>query len=207
MPPPRRRHRRKPEAHSLLGQYAGAPAGPDTAAAVIDDPYGPPSDAPATGHLGEWTPAPRPRIVVVRSYRHDPLGRMHARHQLTEPEYRAGRAYQELAEAACGSGGRTASFWASMLGGNGKTSGAGQIPITDTMLRAALRMRGVDSHLRRRYGAEGLAVVHGVLMLHRDVGRLGAEDNARFGGMLFRACLGEIAILLGQATKRPRNLA
>lgn len=191
-----RRIRSKPTAHDLRGQYAALPAGADLATAIIDDPYGPPADAPARLDRAEWTPPPKPRIVVIRSFRHDPLGRMHARGQVGEAEYLAGRAYQTLAETAAGRGGSAQSLW----DGPSNPNGIAAVPVTDAMLRAGRRLRAVDIRLRARYGSEGMAVTRAVLLQHRELFRV-QTGNLRFVGMLLRQCLDEIGILLGLSHK------
>lgn len=190
------RRRPSPKAHDLRAQYANLPAGPDLAPAVIDDPYAPTAD-PATRDRATWNPAPRPRIVVVRSFRHDPLGAMHARRQVTEAEYLAGRAYQTMAETAAGRG-AAAMQWD---GRNTHGTGSAPVPVTDATLRAARRLRAVDTRLRARFGTEGLEVTQGVLLLHRDLRHVRRGASLRFVGMLLRQCLDEIAILLGLATR------
>lgn len=193
---PRRRVGRV-RAHDLRNQYARLPSGPDLATVVIEDPYGPPADAAASRDGVTWTPPPRPRIVVVRTFRHDPLGRMHARGQLSEAEYLAGRAYQTLAETAAGGSG--AGVWEY----TGKAAPAARAgPVTDAMLRADRRIRAVDGRLRSQYGTIGVAVVRGVLLRHREIGRLSdGVASPRFFGLLLRVCLDEMAVLLGMATK------
>jgi hypothetical protein len=65
----------------------------------IDDPW--PIRESATERLtgvGEWR-APRP-LRVVRSLRGDQIGRMHARHQIDDAQFHAGRADQQLIEKA-----------------------------------------------------------------------------------------------------------
>lgn len=192
----RRHHPRgRPKAVDLRGQYATLPAGADLAPAIMDDPYGPPADAPAALDRGQWTPAPRPRIVVVRNYRHDPLGKMHARHHVSESEYLAGRAYQELAETAAGRG-AAASCW------DGRTStstGRAPVPVNDSMIRAGRRLRAVNGRVCARFGTEGLAVLQGVLLQRRELHQLAGAP--RFAGMLLRQCLGEAAVLLGLASR------
>jgi hypothetical protein len=180
------------------------PTGPDLATAIIDDPYGTPNDAPATreqrtaGAEREWVPPARPQIVVVRTFRHDPIGRMHARHQITEAEYQAGRAYQILVETAQGRSTRSCD----LDGGGGARSGPGLAPVSDVMLRAGRRLRATNARIRARYGTEGLDVTRAVLVEHRRLDQLQDEGQGpRFWGFLLRRCLAEVAILLGLANK------
>lgn len=51
-------------------------------------------------YRGEWQANPENKSVVSRSIRDDPLGRLHARGQVEEAEYRGGRKWQRLYEAA-----------------------------------------------------------------------------------------------------------
>jgi len=62
----------------------------DTATVEIDNPFYAP---------GGPRHVPR-RIAAVRSLRDDPLARLHDRRQIGEAEYRAGRDFQRLLEAA-----------------------------------------------------------------------------------------------------------
>lgn len=48
----------------------------------------------------EWVSQGQPRIVVLRSIRHDPLGWSHSHDHIAEPEYLAGRHWQSLYERA-----------------------------------------------------------------------------------------------------------
>src|SRR3954465_11506205 len=43
---------------------------------------------------------PGEKIVVLRSVRNDPLGRLHAHHQIDDAQYRGGRAFQNDWERA-----------------------------------------------------------------------------------------------------------
>lgn len=202
----RRRGRRRirTPAHDLRGQYAAIPSGPDLATAVIDDPYGTPAGTAATREAsGDWLPPPRPQIVVVRTFKHDPLGRMHARRQITDAEYSAGRAYQTLVETAGHSGCGGAATWA--LRGHGSNgSSPRDAPVTDMMLRAGRRLRAVDARIRARYGTEGADVTRAVLIDRRRIDQIrdeGGGQGLRFAGFLLRRCLDEIAMLLGLANK------
>jgi len=193
------RIRKKASAIDLRGQYAAIPSGPDLATAIIDDPYGAPADAMATraAPAADWVPPPRPQIVVVRSFKHDPIGAMHARHQITDAEYMAGRAYQTLEETAYG---RRSPRSCDLNGGGNHASGPAHAPVTDAMLRAGRRLRATDARLRARYGTEGLAIIQAVLIERRRLDQV-QGDAGRFSGFLLRRCLDEIAILLGLATK------
>jgi hypothetical protein len=200
--------RRRVRAHDLRGQYATVPSGPDLSTAIIDDPYGAPSDAMATREpSGDWLPPPRPQIVVVRTFKHDPIGRMHARRQITNAQYMAGRAYQELVEAANAQTNIGPGTWMlrghSSSGSNGVSEGS----VTDTMLRAGRRLRATDARIRARYGAEGIEVTRAVLIDRRRLDQLAndptTDHGLRFWGFLLRRCLDEVAVLLG-LTSRPR---
>jgi hypothetical protein len=47
-----------------------------------------------------WTPPRRPALTAFVGLRDDPFGRMYARRQIDQPQYLAGRAYQETADQA-----------------------------------------------------------------------------------------------------------
>lgn len=86
--PPRRLHRKKTvtlaQVHDRKAQEI--PMNAKIAVMEVDDPY-------STGGSTE-------RISVVRSIRDDPLGHMHARRQIDDAQYSAGRHWQRLHERA-----------------------------------------------------------------------------------------------------------
>ncbi len=197
----RRGRNRSAPAHDLRPQYAALPAGPDLATAIIDDPYGAPAGAVATRDTAraDWVPPARPQIVVVRSFRHDPLGRMHARRQVTNAEYLAGRAYQTLHETA----GRRSigNGWNAEGAGSHGSASYDRMLVTDEMLKADKRLRAVDNRLQGRFGTEGLTIVRAVLIEHQRLDAAATHrQTLRFVGALFRRCLDETAVLLGLAT-------
>jgi hypothetical protein len=130
---------------------------------------------------------------------------MHARHQITDAEYAAGRAYQMLVETARSMAHAAApATWG--MGGRSSSGAPSDGPVTDEMLRAGRRLRATDARIRARYGVEGLEVMRAVLVEHRRLDQIqpGAENQGlRFWGFLLRRCLDEVAVLLGLA-RRPR---
>ena len=108
-----------------------------------------------------WTPPPRPTITVIRSLKDDPLGRMHARHQIDQAEYLAGRAYQECFVKA-----QLAHYGSISDMSQGGVDGGGRIePLTENRQRALQRLRVIDAALAKRHGSEG------VLLGARRLGR------------------------------------
>lgn len=113
MPYHKRLRRRKPVvtlAPTIYDRRAlDPPVNTRIAAGLIDDPYGEqvgPTLQPAlrrdgsvsqTGK-GEWLSPGQPKIIVLRSIRHDPLGWMHSHARMGEAEYLAGRRWQMLHE-------------------------------------------------------------------------------------------------------------
>src|SRR5262249_26008414 len=107
--------------HDLRSRYrpGDLPPAPDLAILEFDDPYAPSGWINPDGTLDpaarlrqarrpdgsvgegapEWVAPPRARLSAAVRLKEDPLGRMHARHQLGQAQYLAGRAYQESYDA------------------------------------------------------------------------------------------------------------
>lgn len=78
MPRAKRRNPHDPaRAHDRRSQ--DLPCNAEVAAVEVDDPLG---------------LEPGEKIVALRSIRNDPLGRLHAHHQIDDAQYRGGRAFQ-----------------------------------------------------------------------------------------------------------------
>ena len=94
-----------------------------------------------------WTPPKRPLVTVITALRDDALGRMFARRQIGQPQYLAGRAYQECADRA------TLGSVRSIDLSKTKVSG-GALPdmLTEAKQKAMARLRMVEQRppLRRR---------------------------------------------------------
>lgn len=138
-------------------------------------------------------------VKVQRALRDDPLGRLHARAQIGEAQYRAGRDWQALYEAAA-VGGSIRSVDTT----NEPVDGTKRFPdpITERMQKAMREIIRLD----RSLGQEGCALIRDVL-----ADRLGMEAVAfrrgeasasaiSYFGKRFRECLTTLARELGYRT-------
>lgn len=90
---------------------------------------------------------PGEKIVVLRSIRNDPLGRLHSHRQIDDAQYRGGRAFQNDWERA-ERGPRAVDTTREYVDG-----GERREPITEAQRRAVLRLNRVE----RELGADGSA--------------------------------------------------
>lgn len=139
------------------------------------------------------------RVKRERALRDDPLGRLHARSQIGEAQYRAGRDWQALYEAAAVGGSiRSVDTTQEPVDGTKRHPE----PITDRMQKAMREIIRLD----RALGQEGCALIRDVL-----VDRLGMEQVAARRGECsaravnyfsrrFRECLTTLARELGYRT-------
>jgi hypothetical protein len=146
---------------------------------------------------------PGEKIMAVRSIRSDPLGRLHAHHQIDEAQFRGGRAFQNDWERAerglqamdptreCVDGART------------------REPVTESQRQAVLRLNGVE----RELGTDGAALVHDVLVLGLTMDEIGQRRAVRtqrwndYFSRRFRECLDRLALIYGFATETGRQRA
>jgi hypothetical protein len=214
---PRRRRPYDPAraAHDRSGFYGRT----DRVAFVeIDDPYQHPDDAAPilaerfTGEQSEvfreWLVPPPPKLLVARS-RADILGNLHARRQIGDADYRAGREYQRIAEQA------TVILHAAGFEQRirGKFEG-----VPSQVFDAARRLRSIDGRLMWRFGLVGIIVVRGALLDGENPKRLAVRhfaDNSQRGvdwvARFLRETLSELAVICGyasrHATSRPPIMA
>lgn len=137
------------------------------------------------------------KIVVVRSVRGDPLGRLHAHHQIDEAQYRGGRAFQndrERAERGPQAVDPTREY----------VDGArSREPVTEAQRQAVLRLNRVE----RELGTDGAALVHDVLVLGLTMDEIGQRRAVRtqrwndYFARRFRECLDRLALIYGFATE------
>nr|WP_249794569.1 hypothetical protein [Bradyrhizobium sp. Oc8] len=136
------------------------------------------------------------KIVAMRSIRNDPLGRLHAHHQIDEAQYRGGRAYQndwERAERGPQAMDPTREYV------DGTRS---REPITESQCQAVLRLNRVEQEL----GTDGAALVHDVLVLGLTMDQIGQRRAVRtqrwndYFARRFRECLDRLALVYGFAT-------
>jgi hypothetical protein len=126
---------------------------------------------------------------------------MHARKQIDEAAYLAGREYQKITEQAGIAGAvRSVNLEAPAIDGH-----VTDHSITDGQRRAFARLRQVDGELALRHGTEALWLVRAVLVDKTPVERIAAAQGitsnreVRFVGRLFRRSLNALAELLGFA--------
>jgi hypothetical protein len=223
----RARARQRPRGHDLRGQYreSDLPSG-HLNVLTYEDPYEPAGRVDPEGNLdvtarleparhadgtmaeGEpgWTPPRRPLVTVVANLREDPLGRLYARRQIGQPQFLAGREYQECHDAAVITAVRSVDLSKTKVSG-----GLPAEPLTERQRRAAAKVRSIEASVLRRYGDVGLWLVRLVLAERRPL-----EATARQAGAtsaretssvcwLFRKCLDTIAVATGfmSAVRRP----
>jgi hypothetical protein len=103
---------------------------------------------------------PGEKIVVLRSIRNDPLGRLHSHRQIDEAQYLGGRAFQNDWEKAVR--GPQAIDPAREYVDGAPT----REPVTESQRQAVLRLNRAE----RELGADGSALVHDVLVQRHDHG-------------------------------------
>lgn len=140
---------------------------------------------------------PGEKILALRSIRSDPLGRLHAHHQIDETQYRGGRAFQsdwERAERGPQAVDPTREY----------VDGARtREPVTESQRQAVLRLNRVE----RELGTDGAELVHDVLVLGLTMDQIGQRRAVRtqrwndYFARRFRECLDRLALLYGFATE------
>ena len=111
---------RRKSRRAVARNGAALRAGADTAEIDVDDPH-----ATRTGQ----------KIRVLRTFRSDPLARLHSHKQIDEAQYNAGRAYQRDVQTAERSV-RSLDLTRERVDG-----GAPSEPLTDAQVRAQKRLR------------------------------------------------------------------
>jgi hypothetical protein len=140
---------------------------------------------------------PGDQIVALRSVRGDPLGRLHAHHQIDESQYRGGRAFQNDWEAA-ERGPRAVDPTREYVDG-----AAPREHYTESQRQAVLRLNRAE----RELGTDGAALVHDVLVLGLTMDQVGqrrAVQTQRWNDYFarrFRECLDRLALVYGFATE------
>lgn len=147
-------------------------------------------------------------VVATASIRDDPLGRLHARRQVTESQYAAGHYLQAMFELA-----ESGSVQA-MDPCKPAVDGRGQFvePLTDSHVRAVKRL----SEARKELGAAGYQLVFDVIGSRMFIEQCATTRGLRgkhaqeYLGKRFRECLDTIAQLYGfagqaPAARRPRD--
>ncbi|OPY97990.1 hypothetical protein A5906_34090 [Bradyrhizobium sacchari] len=140
---------------------------------------------------------PGEKILALRSLRSDPLGRLHAHHQIDEAQYRGGRAFQNDWERA-ERGPQAVDTTREYVDGTGTRE-----PVTESQRQAVLRLNRIE----RELGTDGAALVHDVLVLGLTMDQIGqrrAVHTQRWNdyfGRRFRECLDRLALIYGFATE------
>lgn len=139
---------------------------------------------------------PGDKIRAARSFKDDPLARLHDRGHIDEAQYHAGRAFQHDFEVA--ERGPQAVDPSKEYVDGGKLPE----PITEQQRKAVMRLNRVE----RQLGADGSALAHNVLIHGMTVIQIAAARGLRgerwekYFGMRFRECLNTLAVIYGFAT-------
>ena len=177
--------RRKPHDPAKLHDRRSRdlPRNAEVAAVEVDDPLG---------------LEPGDKIVMLRSIRNDPLGRMHSHRHIDEAQYQGGRAFQADWERA-ERGPRAVDPTREYVDG-----GEAREPITEGQRKAVLRLNRAE----RELGADGAALVHEVLILGMTMEQVGQRRGLRtqrwsdYFVRRLRECLDRLALIYGFATER-----
>lgn len=141
---------------------------------------------------------PGEKIVAMRSIRNDPLGRLHAHHQIDDAQYQGGRAFQHDWERA-ERGPQAVDPSRDYVDG-----AQGREPITEGQRQAVLRLNRAE----RELGADGAAIVHDVLVRGLTMEQIGEKRGLStqrwkdYFSRRFQECLDRLALIYGFATER-----
>jgi hypothetical protein len=180
------RKRRKPHHPARVHDRRShdLPYNAEVASVEVDDPFG-----LETGD----------KIVVLRSIRNDPLGRLQSRRQIDEPQYQGGRAFQNDWEKA-ERGPRAVDPTREYVDG-----GEQREPITESQRKAVLRLNRIE----RELGSDGSMLVHEVLVQGMTMEQIGLRRGLRsqrwkdYFARRFGECLDRLALIYGFATDHP----
>jgi hypothetical protein len=226
-----RAHWREKRSHDLTSQYreGDLPSSAHLAVVEVEDAFAPAgridkfgelhveaelapvrhSDGTLSEGAPAWHPPRRPTARVVVSLRGDPIGKMFARHQIDEAQYKAARSFQQLFDRATIGGVAVADLLRPKVDG-------GRIPdpLSAGRMAATKQLHNAERTITDRHGFVGLSLIRCVLTggksldkAARDFGALSTLERRWWGGLL-RRCLDVLAQTLGFATsaKRPRQL-
>src|SRR6266702_337997 len=132
---------------------------------------------------------PGDKIVVLRSIRNDPPGRLQSHRQIAEPQYLAGRAFQTDWENA-ERGPRAVDTTREYVDG-----GERREPITEGQRNAVLRLNRIE----RELGADGAVLVHEILVLGLNMEQVAQRRGLRsqrwndYFARRFKECLDRLA--------------
>jgi len=139
------------------------------------------------------------KVLVMRSLRNDPLGRLHSHRQIDEAQYKAGRAFQHDWERA-ERGPQAVDPSREYVDGAPHRE-----PVTEGQRQAVLRLNRVE----RELGIDGAALVHDVLvrgLTMEQIGQRRAVHTQRWKDYFarrFRECLDRLAAFYGFASPAP----
>jgi hypothetical protein len=152
-----------------------------------------------------WTPPARAQTAAIRNLRGDTIGRMHARRQVNESQYRAARAFQRLIEQSTGT------LHSVDLEKPVIDCAPVRDPLPPFRIAAAKQLRWLEGELKEFYGITGLRLARTVLSdgvsLEASARLFGATSAREIASVawLFRRSLDCLAKALGLAssTRRP----
>ena len=184
--PHARRSRLRKTTHAHDRRAQDLPRNAEVATVEIDDPL---------------ALEPGEKITVLRSIRNDPLARLHSHHQIDEAQYRGGRAFQHDWERA-ERGPQAMDFTREYVDGAQQRE-----PITEGQRQAVLRLNRAE----RELGADGIVLVHEVLVLGLTMEQIGLRRGLRgqrwkdYFARRFQECLDRLAQTYGFASKSPHR--
>lgn len=138
------------------------------------------------------------KLIVMRSVRDDPLGRMHDRKMVDEAQYQAGREFQKDFE--------TAERGPCAIDPSKEFVDGGMMPepITESQRKAVMRLNRAE----RELGQSGASITHDVLVRGLSITQVGQrremtrEIELKYLGRRFRECLDCLAVLYGYAMEK-----
>ena len=182
--PAGKRRRRKREIGPEFDRRAERPFNGDTATRLVADPYS------TTGG----------KIAVTASLRDDPLGKLYARRQIDEAQYRVGLMLTEFFELAEIGSIQAIDTTKEPVDGRG----AFVETITERQRHASRRL----AHVREILGQVGYELCRAVCAEGKQMEEIAAragpvtETTIKYWGKRFRECLQTLAVALGATGKR-----
>jgi hypothetical protein len=153
----------------------------------------------ANPYYSPSAPAEHREVKAWQSLRDDPLGRMFHRRQISESQYRAGRAWQSLWDAAEIGRIKTLDLTQTPVDGSPSASQG----LSDRQWKAMQSL----ATLKAKLGLQGTYIVQAILVDKRTIrslaetsGSFPAPAVTRYLGHRLRECLDEIARTLGLAS-------
>jgi hypothetical protein len=162
------------------------------------------ADGSVAGGAPAWAPPVRARVTAIRNLRGDTIGRMHARRQLDQTQYDAGRVYQRLVEQSTGT------LHSLDLGKPVIDCAPMRDPLPPFRIAAAKKLRWLERELEERHGVTTLYLARVVLIdgtsLEAAARMFGASSVRETKSVcwLFRRSLDCLAKSLGLASSARR---